>query len=102
MYIDRVPNDSTSLVTATSMPAMAEAISITVTTPMMTPITVSAERNLFARRVFRAIQRFSRMSERKNLMINLLGPGSHSQLRFCPQGFNWIQPRRLPGGEQSG
>ena len=70
MYIERVPNDSTALVTAKSKPAMIEAISITVTTPMITPMTVRNDRNLLARSVARAIQRFSRMSD----LNNFIGP----------------------------
>jgi hypothetical protein len=50
MMMERVPNDSISFFTASSMPLMIEAIAITVHTPMMTPTTVSTERSLFARR----------------------------------------------------
>src|SRR3954470_10851196 len=93
MYIERVPNDSTSRVTAVSNPAMIEAISITVTTPMITPMTVRNERSLLPRRVARAIQRFSRISLRNSFI------GTSS---ICAQGFDWIQPRRFPGREQAG
>ena len=72
MYIERVPNDSTSRVTAVSTPAMIDAISITVTTPMITPMTVRNERSLLARKVPSAIQRFSVMSERNSFMIVVL------------------------------
>ena len=51
--------DSTSFLTAVSMPLMIEAIAITVQTPITTPITVSNERSLFARSVASAIIRFS-------------------------------------------
>src|SRR5215468_8312234 len=85
MYIERVPNDSTSLVTAVSTPAMIEAISITVTTPMITPMTVRNERSLLARRVPKAIQRFSRISERKIFI-------RHLALKTLPFTF----PRAVP------
>src|SRR5437879_5215976 len=68
MYNERVPKDSTSLVTAVSTPAMNEAISMTVTTPIITPITVKNERSLLARSVPRAIQRFSRISDLRSLI----------------------------------
>src|SRR5438034_8688134 len=71
MYIERVPNDSTSLVKAVSMPLIIEAMSITVTTPMITPITVRNERSLFARSVPRAIQRFSKMSDLNSFISSL-------------------------------
>src|SRR2546425_11010667 len=77
MYIERVPNDSTSLVKAVSMPLIIEAMSITVTTPMITPMTVRNERSLLARKVPRAIQRFSKMSERKSFI------GSLAPREFC-------------------
>jgi hypothetical protein len=41
------------------MPLMIEAILMTVTTPMTTPITVNSERSLLPRRVLSAITRFS-------------------------------------------
>src|SRR6267142_2849016 len=44
------------------MPLMSEAISMTVITPMITPVTVRNERSLLARSVARANQRFSMMS----------------------------------------
>src|SRR3989454_3622698 len=78
MYIERVPNDSTSLVKAVSMPLIIEAMSITVTTPMITPITVRNERSLFARKVPRAIQRFSKMSLRKSFISSLQPCDYHS------------------------
>src|SRR5437773_12500900 len=71
MYIERVPNDSTSLVKAISMPLIIEAMSITVTTPMITPITVRNERSLLARKVPRAIQRFSKMSDLNSFISSL-------------------------------
>src|SRR6266700_1076741 len=71
MYIERVPNDSTSLVKAVSMPLIIEAMSITVTTPMITPMTVRNERSLLARKVPRAIQRFSKISDLKSFIISL-------------------------------
>src|SRR5215831_8583655 len=120
IYIERVPNDSTSLVTAVSTPAMIEAISITVTTPMITPMTVRNERSLLARRVPKAIQRFSRISERNIFITDLddwsasfLGCNSVEQartlalqslqnLRFSAQRFNRIETRCFPGREQPG
>src|SRR2546427_3047294 len=78
MYIERVPNDSTSLVKAVSMPLIIEAMSITVTTPMITPITVRNERSLLARKVPRAIQRFSKMSLRKSFISSLQPRDYHS------------------------
>src|SRR2546425_6799020 len=78
MYIERVPKDSTSLVKAVSMPLIIEAMSITVTTPMITPMTVRNERSLFARSVPRAIQRFSKMSERKSFISSLQPCDYHS------------------------
>src|SRR4030095_6758620 len=69
MYIERVPKDSTSLVNAVSIPLMIEAISITVTNPLITPMMVRNERILLARKVARANQRFSRISER-NIFIS--------------------------------
>src|SRR6185436_8889328 len=72
IYIERVPNDSTSRVKAVSMPLMIEAISITVTTPMITPMIVRNERSLLSRSVARASHRFSRMSLLNSFMISLL------------------------------
>src|SRR3954471_19277611 len=71
MYIERGPNDSTSRVTAVPNPAMIEAISITVTTPIITPITVRNERSLLPRRVARAIHKFSKISLRKSFIGRL-------------------------------
>ena len=51
---------------------MIAAISITVITPIMTPTTVRNERSLFARKVARAIFRFSKMSLRIIRMIVLI------------------------------
>src|SRR5256885_309274 len=68
MYIERVPKDSISLVNAVSMPLISAAISITVTTPMITPMIVRKERSLLARSVARANQRFSRMSLRNSFI----------------------------------
>src|SRR6266536_4624805 len=94
MYIERVPKDSTSLVTAVSTPAMIEAINMTVTTPMITPITVRNDRNLFARKVFSAIQRFSRMSVRRMFICQ---SGRHTGTSyFRSQGFDRIESRRFP------
>jgi hypothetical protein len=59
MKIERVPKDSTSFLTAVSMPLMMEAIAITVQTPMTTPMTVRNERSLLERSVASAIFRFS-------------------------------------------
>jgi hypothetical protein len=41
------------------MPLMIEAMLMTVTTPMMTPMTVNSDRSLLARKVWSAIIRFS-------------------------------------------
>ena len=101
MYIERVPNDSTSRVTAVSTPAIIEAISITVTTPMMTPMTVRNERSLFARRVPSAIQRFSVMSERNNFMNYSFWSAPHSKSRLRAQCFDRIKPRCFPRGKES-
>src|SRR5213594_1416594 len=68
MYIERVPNDSTSFVTAVSKPAITDAMSITVMTPIITPVTVRKERSLLARNVPRASHRFSIMSLRKSFI----------------------------------
>src|SRR5437588_2454498 len=70
---------------------MIEAISITVTTPMITPMTVRNERSLLARKVPSAIQRFSVMSERKSFI----------SLRLRAQRFNRIKSRCFPRRKQS-
>src|SRR5437660_8621526 len=87
MYIERVPNDSTSLVKAVSIPLIIEAISITVTTPMITPMTVRNERSLLARRVPSANQRFSKISLRNNFIVLyfVLCPLIFSSRSFCNQ-----------------
>src|SRR5881296_1433971 len=85
MYIERVPNDSTSLVKAVSIPLIIEAMSITVTTPMITPMTVRNERSLLARKVPSAIQRFSKMSERKSFIDRFL---DYQFRRFLCLGLN--------------
>ena len=59
MKIERVPKDSTSFFTETSMPLMIEAINITVMTPITTPNTVRNERSLLPSSVDNAILRFS-------------------------------------------
>jgi len=59
MKIERVPNDSISFLTETSIPLMIEAINITVMMPITTPNTVRNERSLLLRRVAMAILRFS-------------------------------------------
>src|SRR5260370_1018840 len=69
MYIERVPKDSTSLVTAVSKPAITDAMSITVITPIITPVTVRNDRSLLARSVASASQRFSMVSDRNSFMI---------------------------------
>src|SRR5437870_13567082 len=84
MYIERVPNDSTSLVTAVSKPAITEAMSITVMTPIITPVTVREERSLLARNVARASQRFSIMSLR-NSFISFQSTDGSKFLRAAPQ-----------------
>src|SRR5438128_1284494 len=78
MYIERVPNDSTSLVKAVSIPLIIEAMSITVTTPMITPMTVRNDRSLLARKVPSAIQRFSNMSDLKSFISSLQPRDYHS------------------------
>src|SRR2546427_12135176 len=78
MYIERVLNDLTALVKAVSMPLIIEAMSITVTTPMITPITVRNERSLLARKVPRAIQRFSKMSDLNSFISSLRPRDDHS------------------------
>src|SRR6266513_4198655 len=66
--IERVPNDSTSFVTAVSKPAITDAMSITVMTPIITPVTVRKERSLLARNHPRASHRFSIRSLRKSFI----------------------------------
>src|SRR6185369_13160972 len=100
MYIERVPKDSTSLVNAVSMPLMIEAISITVTTPMITPMMVRNERILLARKVASASQRFSRISER-NIFIRDSCP-QNLRLSLRTKRFNRIQTSRFPGRDNSG
>src|SRR5207253_9253093 len=78
IYIERVPNDSTSLVKAVSIPLIIDAISITVTTPMITPMIVRNERSLLARKVASANQRLSRMSDRKSFISSLQPRDYHS------------------------
>ena len=72
MYIERVPKASTSLVNAVSIPLMIDAINITVTTPIITPMIVKNDRSLLARSVARANQRFSRISLRNSFIIHLV------------------------------
>src|SRR3954469_23675485 len=101
MYIERVPNDSTSLVTATSIPAIAEAMTMTVHTPMMTPMMVRNERSLFPRNVASASQRFSEMSERNSFINSPLarsGISAQSLNRVKTRGF----PRRKQPGKNAG
>src|SRR2546423_5234689 len=90
-----VPKDPTSFVTATSKPAMIEAISITVTTPIITPITVRNERSLFARKVASAIHKFSRMSDRKSFIANSLIRSQLEALQLGP-----IAPLSMLGKDQ--
>ena len=59
MKIERVPNDSISFFTCSSMPLMIDAMSMTVMTPIITPMTVRKDRSLLARRVCRPIAKFS-------------------------------------------
>src|SRR3954471_4388769 len=96
MYIERVPNDSTSLVTATSIPAIAEAITMTVQTPMMTPMMVRNERSLFPRNVARASHRFSEMSERSSFINSPLARSGISA-----QSLNRVKARAFPRGKQA-
>src|SRR5437764_5369091 len=104
MYIDRVPNDSTSLVKAVSIPLIIEAMSITVTTPMITPTTVRNERSLFARSVPRAIQRFSKMSLRKSFIQLRSYSDPHCKLKIVKckfQNLRKLVPQRHLGSHKS-
>src|SRR2546423_8160063 len=83
MYIERVPNDSTSLVNAVSIPLMIDAINITVTTPIITPMIVKNDRSLLARSVARANQRFSRISLRNSFIIHLAGWEQTLRIEKC-------------------
>src|SRR6185295_18592337 len=88
IYIERVPNDSTSLVNAVSIPLIIEAINITVTTPIITPMIVRKDRILLARSVFRANQRFSRMSLLSSFIILIrLCFSLLAKLRWDPGGL---------------
>ena len=59
MKMERVPNDSISFFTCSSMPLMIDEMSITEMTPIITPKTVRNERSLLPRSVPSAIIRFS-------------------------------------------
>src|SRR5688572_21286849 len=84
--IEFVPYDSSACFTAVSTPLMIEDINITVMTPIITPTTVRKERSLFARKVAKAIFRFSKLSLRINFMC----------YSIRSQSLNGIQTRCLP------
>src|SRR5882724_4175418 len=91
IYIERVPKDSTSLVKAVSIPLIIEAISITVTTPIITPMIVKNDRSLLARSVARASQRFSSMS-----LLNSFNALVRPLFLICSQSLDGVQSRCFP------